>query len=215
MINAWKDIPPGSNPPELVTAVIEIPRGSRNKYEFDEKLGVFALGGVLPSGAVFPYDFGYVPRTRAEDGDPLDVLVLMDEPAFVGCVVPVRPHLVELLDVLLVGVALGDAQDLEVLALVVAHLEDADGPGPDVAAGERRLVDDEEGVGVIAVVRAGPLDEAVVEVVEDGRGEDAVEAIDARGLVELVLVPAAARDLDDDLDTLGEAAVTRYRDVPR
>ncbi|HET7449402.1 MAG TPA: inorganic diphosphatase [Gaiellaceae bacterium] len=73
-----------------VLVVIDTPKGSRNKYEFDEELGVFALGGVLPSGAVFPYDFGYVPRTRAEDGDPLDVLVLMDEPAFVGCVVPVR-----------------------------------------------------------------------------------------------------------------------------
>jgi inorganic pyrophosphatase len=73
-----------------VLVVIDTPKGSRNKYEFDEALGVFALGGVLPSGAVFPYDFGYVPRTRAEDGDPLDVLVLMDEPAFVGCVVPVR-----------------------------------------------------------------------------------------------------------------------------
>jgi inorganic pyrophosphatase len=73
-----------------VLVVIDTPKGSRNKYEFDEALGVFALGGVLPSGAVFPYDFGYVPRTRAEDGDPLDVLVLMDEPAFVGCVVPSR-----------------------------------------------------------------------------------------------------------------------------
>jgi len=73
-----------------VLVVIDTPKGSRNKYEFDEELGVFALGGVLPAGAVFPFDFGYVPRTRAGDGDPLDVLVLMDEPAFVGCVVPVR-----------------------------------------------------------------------------------------------------------------------------
>ena len=73
-----------------VLVVVDTPKGSRNKYEFDEELGVFALGGVLPSGAVFPFDFGYVPRTRAEDGDPLDVLLLMDEPAFVGCVVPSR-----------------------------------------------------------------------------------------------------------------------------
>ena len=70
--------------------VIDTPKGSRNKFKFDEELGVFLLGGVLPAGAVFPYDFGYVPRTRAGDGDPVDVLVLMDEPAFVGCVVPVR-----------------------------------------------------------------------------------------------------------------------------
>lgn len=70
--------------------VIDTPKGSRNKFKYDEGLGVFVLGGVLPAGAVFPYDFGYVSATRAEDGDPVDVLVLMDEPAFVGCVVPAR-----------------------------------------------------------------------------------------------------------------------------
>ena len=70
--------------------VIDTPKGSRNKFAFDDELGVFMLGGVLPAGAVFPFDFGYVPRTRAGDGDPVDVLVLMDEPAFVGCVVPAR-----------------------------------------------------------------------------------------------------------------------------
>lgn len=73
-----------------VLVVIDTPKGSRNKYEFDEALGLFTLGGVLPAGAVFPYDFGYVSQTLAEDGDPIDVLVLMDEPAFVGCVVPSR-----------------------------------------------------------------------------------------------------------------------------
>jgi inorganic pyrophosphatase len=70
--------------------VIETPKGCRNKYKFDDETGVFALGGVLPAGAVFPFDFGYIPATRGEDGDPLDVLILMDEPAFVGCVVPAR-----------------------------------------------------------------------------------------------------------------------------
>jgi inorganic pyrophosphatase len=70
--------------------VIETPKGCRNKYNFDEEAGVFALGGVLPAGAVFPFDFGYIPATRGEDGDPLDVLILMDEPAFVGCLVPAR-----------------------------------------------------------------------------------------------------------------------------
>ena len=68
--------------------VIETPKGCRNKYKFDDEAGVFALGGVLPAGAVFPFDFGYIPATRGQDGDPLDVLILMDEPAFVGCVVP-------------------------------------------------------------------------------------------------------------------------------
>ena len=70
--------------------VIETPKGCRNKYKFDDEAGVFALGGVLPAGAVFPFDFGYIPATLGQDGDPLDVLILMDEPAFVGCVVPAR-----------------------------------------------------------------------------------------------------------------------------
>jgi inorganic pyrophosphatase len=73
-----------------VNVVVETPQGSRNKYNFDEELGVFKLGGVLPAGAVFPFDFGFVPSTVGGDGDPLDVLVLMDEPAFPGCLVEAR-----------------------------------------------------------------------------------------------------------------------------
>ena len=70
--------------------VIETPKGSRNKYAFDEKQNVFALKKVLPAGMAFPYDFGFVPSTVAEDGDPVDVLVLMDEPAAVGCLLQCR-----------------------------------------------------------------------------------------------------------------------------
>jgi inorganic pyrophosphatase len=70
--------------------VIETPKGGHNKYKFDEKMGVFVLGGVLPEGMRFPYDFGYLPKTLGDDGDPLDVLLLMDAPAFCGCVVPCR-----------------------------------------------------------------------------------------------------------------------------
>jgi inorganic pyrophosphatase len=70
--------------------VIETPKHSHNKYKFDDQLGIFLLNGVLPEGMSFPYDFGFLPCTRAEDGDPIDVLVLMDEPAFTGCVVPSR-----------------------------------------------------------------------------------------------------------------------------
>ena len=73
-----------------LNVVIETPKGSRNKFNFDEELGVFKLGGVLPAGAVFPFDFGFVPKTVGGDGDPLDVLVLMDEPAFAGCLVRTR-----------------------------------------------------------------------------------------------------------------------------
>ena len=70
---------------KLTVVIIETPKGSRNKYAYDPKERVFELKKVLPAGMSFPYDFGFVPSTLAEDGDPLDVLVLMDEPAFAGC----------------------------------------------------------------------------------------------------------------------------------
>lgn len=70
--------------------VIETPKGSRNKYKFDVKLRSFTLSRVLPDGMVFPYDFGFVPSTMAQDGDPIDVLLLMDSSAFAGCVVESR-----------------------------------------------------------------------------------------------------------------------------
>ena len=73
-----------------VNAVIETPQGSRNKYKYHDARRLFQLSGVLPAGAVFPFDFGFVPSTLGEDDDPLDVLVLMDEPAFAGCLVPSR-----------------------------------------------------------------------------------------------------------------------------
>jgi inorganic pyrophosphatase len=73
-----------------LNVIIETPKGSRNKFNYDEETGLFKLGGVLPAGASFPFDFGFVPSTLGGDGDPLDVLVLMDEPAFTGCLVRVR-----------------------------------------------------------------------------------------------------------------------------
>jgi inorganic pyrophosphatase len=73
---------------EELNVVIETPKGCRNKYKFDEKTEIFKLSGILPLGASFPFDFGFIPGTRGEDGDPLDVLLLMDEPAFPGCLVP-------------------------------------------------------------------------------------------------------------------------------
>ena len=75
---------------DTVQVIIETPQGSRNKYKYHEASGRFGLDNVLPVGTVFPFNFGYVPETHAEDGDPIDVLVLMDEPAFVGCLVKVR-----------------------------------------------------------------------------------------------------------------------------
>jgi inorganic pyrophosphatase len=73
-----------------IQVIIETPKGSRNKYAFDEGLRVFGLTKVLPAGMTFPYDFGFIPSTKAEDGDPTDVLVLMDEPAFPGCLLKCR-----------------------------------------------------------------------------------------------------------------------------
>lgn len=75
---------------EVLNVIIETPKGSRNKFGFDAKTGLFLLKGVLPAGAVFPFDFGFVPQTVGDDGDALDVLLLMDEPAFAGCWVPSR-----------------------------------------------------------------------------------------------------------------------------
>ncbi|HLL16956.1 MAG TPA: inorganic diphosphatase [Pyrinomonadaceae bacterium] len=82
-------VAPG-DPERLLRVIIETPRGSRNKFDYDMELGLFKLGGVLPAGAVFPFDFGFVPSTTGGDGDPLDVLVLMDEAAFAGCLVEAR-----------------------------------------------------------------------------------------------------------------------------
>ncbi len=71
---------------KLITAVIETPSGSRNKYSWDKKHHGFRLKKIRPAGMVFPYNFGYVPGTVAQDGDPLDILVLMSAPAFPGCI---------------------------------------------------------------------------------------------------------------------------------
>jgi inorganic pyrophosphatase len=95
----WHDIPTGPNPPTEVTAVIEIPTNERNKYELDKELGVFRLDRVLYSAVHYPGDYGFLPRTLGDDGDPLDILVLMKIPVFTGCLVTARPvglfHLVD------------------------------------------------------------------------------------------------------------------------
>jgi inorganic pyrophosphatase len=71
-------------------AIIETPKGCRNKFDYDPDSGQFMLGGLLPEGMMFPFDFGFIPSTLAGDGDPLDILVLMDAPALVGCLIEVR-----------------------------------------------------------------------------------------------------------------------------
>jgi len=76
---------------QMLRVVIETPKGSQNKFAFNVDDHIFELKKVLPAGMAFPYDFGFVPSTKADDGDPVDVLVLMDEPAFPGCVLKCRP----------------------------------------------------------------------------------------------------------------------------
>lgn len=81
----------GNKAPEIINVVIEIPRGCRNKYEYDEKMDAIVLDRVLHSPFFYPTDYGFVPHTRSEDGDHLDILVLITQPTFSGCVLQVRP----------------------------------------------------------------------------------------------------------------------------
>ena len=82
--NAWKE------KKCQCKVIIETPKGRRNKFDYDPEYQLFALGGLLAEGLAFPFDFGFIPSTLGEDGDPLDVMVLMDEPAHVGCLLDVR-----------------------------------------------------------------------------------------------------------------------------
>ena len=75
---------------EDITTVIETPKGSPNKYDYDENCAAFRLACVMPEGSTFPYDFGFIPSTLGQDGDPLDVLVFLDAPVPVGCVISAR-----------------------------------------------------------------------------------------------------------------------------
>ena len=84
------DLPPFDEKLDAHNVIVDTPRGSRNKYAYDETTGLWTLGKLLPAGMSFPHDFGFIPGTRGGDGDPLDVLVLADEGTFVGCWIRVR-----------------------------------------------------------------------------------------------------------------------------
>jgi inorganic pyrophosphatase len=99
----YLELPIGANAPELVNAVIEIPLEGINKYEYDKQLHVFRLDRNLYSPVHYPGDYGFIPSTLAADGDPLDVLVLVDTPSFPGCVMAARP--IGVLDMVDQGVA--------------------------------------------------------------------------------------------------------------
>ena len=91
MINPWHDLSPGPHPPDQVTAIIEIPAKSRNKYELCKESGLLRLDRVLYSAVHYPGDYGFIPRTLHEDNDPMDILVRIQEPTFPGCQIDARP----------------------------------------------------------------------------------------------------------------------------
>jgi len=89
--NLWRVLKAGPRPPDELYAIIEIPKGSRNKYEFSKELGYIKLDRVLYSSLHYPGDYGLIPHTHYDDGDPLDILVMINEPTFPGCVIQARP----------------------------------------------------------------------------------------------------------------------------
>lgn len=91
MLNLWRELRPGPNIPEVVYTIVEIPKGSRNKYEYNKENGVIKLDRVLYSSLYYPGDYGLIPRTFYDDGDPLDILVMVNEATFPGCVIEARP----------------------------------------------------------------------------------------------------------------------------
>ncbi len=107
------NLPIGSRAPEMVHAVIEVPAGQVNKYEYDKTLHLFRLDRPLYASVHYPGDYGFIPSTLAEDGDPLDILVLINEPTFAGCLVEARPiGVLEMLD--------QQVRDEKVLAVAVS-----------------------------------------------------------------------------------------------
>ena len=91
MMNLWRELRTGPNAPEIIYPLVEIPKGSRNKYEYNKEFGVIKLDRVLYSSLHYPGDYGLIPQTFYDDGDPLDILVMVNEPTFPGCIIEARP----------------------------------------------------------------------------------------------------------------------------
>ncbi len=111
-MNYWKDIEPGEDIPEVFNAIIEVPKGSRNKYEYNKDNEIFMLDRVLYSPLHYPADYGFVPQTIYDDGDPMDVLVIMEQPTFPGCLIEARP-------IGIMGMIDGGDADYKILAVPV------------------------------------------------------------------------------------------------
>jgi inorganic pyrophosphatase len=89
-MNLWRDIPVGDKPPELLNMVIEVTSDSRDKYEYNPEWEAFVLDRIIPSSVIFPVEYGFVPQTWYEDGDPLDIMALSFEPLEVGAIARVK-----------------------------------------------------------------------------------------------------------------------------
>lgn len=109
-MNLWSELEPGSDVPEVVNAVIEVPKGSRNKYEYEKDMEAFMLDRVLYSPVTYPADYGFIPKSTYFDGDPMDILVLMEEPTFPGCIIEARP-------IGIMGMIDGGDKDYKILAV--------------------------------------------------------------------------------------------------
>jgi len=90
-MNSYKNLSAGERVPEIVNVVVEIPKGSGHKYEYDSDLDAFCLNRTLYSPMHYPGDYGFIPAALAEDGDTLDALILLEQPTFPGCVIRARP----------------------------------------------------------------------------------------------------------------------------
>jgi len=124
MANLWKTLDAGPDAPETIYAVIECLKGERNKYEYDKDIPAVVLDRVLHSNVHYPSDYGFIPQTWYDDDDPLDVLVLVEDATFPGCVIEARP-------VALMGMDDGGEQDDKVIAVPTEdprydHIEDLD-----------------------------------------------------------------------------------------
>ncbi len=129
-LTPYDTVPIGNSAPEVVNAIVEIPQGSSNKYEYDHELGIFKLDRTLYSPMFYPFDYGWVCQTLADDGDPLDILVMTTQPTFPGCMIAARPLGVLMMrddkgpDEKILAVAAGDPRfrDFQRLSDVPAHL---------------------------------------------------------------------------------------------
>ena len=122
MTNLWKTLAAGPNAPETIYAVVECLKGERNKYEYDKDIPAVVLDRVLHSNVHYPSDYGFIPQTWYDDDDPLDVLVLVEDATFPGCVIEARP-------VALMGMDDGGEKDDKIIAVPTEdprfdHIED-------------------------------------------------------------------------------------------